>query len=249
MRTSVIRVPPPHPSGRRFFHVEGARYVTATTDADANGSAASGNHAGRTGRSGTAGWRWRTRSGAGCRSWPHRRWCARRPARSTTWSRRSGRTVVDLLTSRAGYGFPSEFSLSAVHLLFQVQKDGRAPQLFAAPDEWVAALARIPLLYQPGEAWLYGTSLDILGVLIAQVWGRPLPEFLAERPFAPLGMVDTGFAVPAGELDRFTSYYSTTAAGGLELADPDRADARLLATRRPGLTPSVVPGRAPRCVD
>ena len=86
----------------------------------------------------------------------------------------------------------------------------------------MAALARIPLLRQPGEAWLYNTCSDILGVLIARVSGRPLPEFLAERIFEPLGMVDTGFEVPASKLDRFTSYYRTGPAGGLELVDaPD----------------------------
>jgi CubicO group peptidase (beta-lactamase class C family) len=46
-----------------------------------------------------------------------------------------------------------------------------------------------------------------------------LPEFLAERLFGPLGMVDTGFDVPAGKLARFTSYYRTDPAGGLELVD------------------------------
>src|SRR5215510_9033610 len=129
-------------------------------------------------------------------------------------------TVADLLTFRAGYGFPSDFSLPAVGLLFSELKQGPPqPQLVAAPDEWMAALSRIPLLYQPGEAWLYNTCSDILGVLIARASGRPLPEFLAERLFEPLGMVDTGFEVPAGKLDRFTSYYRTDAAGGLELVD------------------------------
>jgi hypothetical protein len=48
---------------------------------------------------------------------------------------------------------------------------------------------------------------------------RALPEFLAERLFEPLGMADTGFAVPAGKLGRFISYYRTDPAGGLELVD------------------------------
>ena len=49
--------------------------------------------------------------------------------------------------------------------------------------------------------------------------GQPLPGFLAERVFAPLGMSDTGFEVPGGKRDRFTSYYRADPAGGLELAD------------------------------
>jgi Beta-lactamase class C and other penicillin binding proteins len=86
----------------------------------------------------------------------------------------------------------------------------------------MAALSRVPLLHHPGEAWLYNTCSDLQGVLIARVSGRPLPEFLAERIFEPLGMVDTGFSVPAADLDRFTSYYRIGSAAGLELADaPD----------------------------
>jgi CubicO group peptidase (beta-lactamase class C family) len=129
-------------------------------------------------------------------------------------------TVADLLTFRAGYGFPSDFSLPAVRLLVSELKQGPPqPQLVAAPDEWMAALARIPLLHQPGQAWLYNTCSDILGVLIARACGRSLPEFLAERLFGPLGMADTGFEVPASKLDRFTSYYRTGPAGALELVD------------------------------
>ncbi|WP_405687158.1 serine hydrolase domain-containing protein [Streptomyces sp. NBC_00057] len=133
-------------------------------------------------------------------------------------------TVADLLTFRAGCGFPSDFSLPVVGLLFSELKQGPPqPRLIEAPDAWMATLSRIPLLHQPGEAWLYNTCSDILGVLIARVSGRPLPEFLAERLFAPLGMADTGFAVPADKLDRFTSYYRTDPeGGGLQLVDaPD----------------------------
>jgi CubicO group peptidase (beta-lactamase class C family) len=132
-------------------------------------------------------------------------------------------TVVDLLTFRAGYGFSPDFSLPAVGLLVSELKQGPPqPQLVPAPDEWMAALARIPLLYQPGDAWLYNTCSDILGVLIARVSGRSFPEFLAERLFEPLGMVDTAFEVPPDKLDRFTSYYRADPEGGLGLVDaPD----------------------------
>ena len=106
-------------------------------------------------------------------------------------------TVADLLTFRAGYGFPSDFSLPAVPLLFSELMQGPPqPQAVAAPDDWMKRLARIPMLHQPGEAWLYNTCSDIQGVLIARAAGQPLPEFLAERLFEPLGMTDTGFAVP-----------------------------------------------------
>ena len=112
-------------------------------------------------------------------------------------------TVEDLLTFRAGWGFPSDFSLPAVVELFQ-----KLPVFGTreTPDEWLATLAQVPMLRQPGEAWLYNTCSDIQGVLIARVSGQPLPEFLAERIFEPLGMTDTGFHVPAEKLDRLPPY-------------------------------------------
>jgi CubicO group peptidase (beta-lactamase class C family) len=113
-------------------------------------------------------------------------------------------TVEDLLTFRAGWGFPSDFSLPAVVELFQ-----RLPVFGPreTPDEWLGTLADVPMLHQPGEAWLYNTCSDVQGVLVARVTGRPLPELLAERIFEPLGMTDTGFHVPAEKLDRMPPYH------------------------------------------
>ena len=131
-------------------------------------------------------------------------------------------TVRDLLTSCAGYGFPSDFTLPAVQPLFAVQKDGREPQSFLEPEPWMAALSEIPLLYQPGAAWLYDTCSTLQGVLVSRVSGQSLPEFMTERIFHPLGMVDTSFYVPEDALERLTSYYRTAPTGRLELADgPD----------------------------
>ncbi|MEV7562206.1 serine hydrolase domain-containing protein [Streptomyces sp. NPDC089795] len=130
-------------------------------------------------------------------------------------------TVADLLTFRAGYGFPADFSLPAVAPLFSTLKQGPPmPQEVAAPDAWMAALGRIPLLHQPGEAWLYNTCSDILGVLIARATGQPFQDVLAERVFEPLGMRDTAFAVPREQLHRLTSYYRSAPDGG----GPERVD-------------------------
>lgn len=130
-------------------------------------------------------------------------------------------TVEDLLTFRAGWGYPSDFSLPAVQPLFALM-DPHAPQRLPEPDTWLAALARVPLLHQPGQVWLYNTCSDIQGALIARVTGQSLPDVLAERIFGPLGMRDTGFEVPADRRDRFTSAYVPTAEGGAERVDtPD----------------------------
>lgn len=128
--------------------------------------------------------------------------------------------VWDLLTSRAGYGFGPDFALPQVAALFAgVQRDGRYCQTYAEPDTWMAELAAIPLLHQPGEAWLYNTCSDLQGVLVARAAHEPLPDFLAERVFAPLGMADTAFALGPEQRSRMTSLYRNFP-DGLELDDP-----------------------------
>ncbi|WP_424216398.1 serine hydrolase domain-containing protein (plasmid) [Streptomyces sp. BI20] len=132
-------------------------------------------------------------------------------------------TVADLLEFRAGWGFPEDFSLPAVAPLFSELRQGPpSPHAVPEPDAWLRALARIPMLAQPGERWLYNTCSDVLGVLVARASGRGLPEFLAERVFGPLGMSDTGFFVPAADRGRFTSYHRLGPDGERVLADgPD----------------------------
>ena len=115
-------------------------------------------------------------------------------------------TVEDVLTSRAGWGFPDDFSLPAVTELF-AKLPVFGPQ--QTPDEWLSTLAEVPMLRQPGEAWLYNTCSDIQGVLVERASEQPLPDLLAERIFEPLEMSDTDFWVPAEKLDRLPPYHSS----------------------------------------
>lgn len=131
-------------------------------------------------------------------------------------------TVRDVLTSRTGWGFPSEFSWPAVQLLFEkAQPNGFDREALPSPDVWLRNLAEVPLLYQPGEGWLYNTSYDLLGVLVARASGHALDDVLRERLFEPLGMVDTGFAVPSEQRTRLSGCYRATDDGGLEPTDRD----------------------------
>jgi CubicO group peptidase (beta-lactamase class C family) len=113
-------------------------------------------------------------------------------------------TVEDVLTSRAGWGFPEDFALPAAGELF-----AKMPPfgIREGPDEWLETLASVPMLHQPGEAWLYNTCSDIQGVLVFRASGRPLSEFLAERIVEPLEMADTAFSVPPDKLDRLPPYH------------------------------------------
>ena len=118
-------------------------------------------------------------------------------------------TVEDLLTFRGGHGFPADFSAPVVEVLMNRLHQGPPqPQRVPPPDDWLAELATVPLLHQPGRGWTYNTGSDILGVLLARAVDRPLPDLLAERVLDPLGMVDTGFFVPAGSAARLPSYYA-----------------------------------------
>ncbi|MYQ45987.1 serine hydrolase [Streptomyces sp. SID4985] len=132
-------------------------------------------------------------------------------------------TVEDLLSSRPGWGFPADFSLPAVRALLALQ-NGLVPHSYPAPGAWLADLAKVPLLNQPGEAWLYNTASDLQGVLIARASGSTLPEFMAERLFEPLGMRDTGFFVPEREWHRFTTAFRPGEDGTAEVADTHADD-------------------------
>ena len=141
-------------------------------------------------------------------------------------------TVFDLLTSDAGYGFASDFSLPAIQLLSAVQKDGREARELPAAAGLDGGTGPDSAL-QPGEAWLYDTCSTLQGVLVARASGQPLPAFLAERVFAPLGMTDTGFDVQATKRNRCHQLLpGHDGDGGLELADgPDGHGAHRLISR------------------
>ena len=67
--------------------------------------------------------------------------------------------------------------------------------------------AGMPLLFDPGSSWNYSVSTDVLGRVVEVASGMGLDEFFRTRIFEPLGMTDTGFAVPPESLDRLASLY------------------------------------------
>ena len=125
-------------------------------------------------------------------------------------------TMRDLLTFRSGYGevaflsptCPLQRAMSGAGLTL-----GEYPFTFTH-DEFLKRLGGLPLAHQPGERWLYHTSAEILGVLIARVTSQSLATFLRERIFEPLGMSDTNFYVPAAKLDRLPICYTRDFATG-----------------------------------
>jgi CubicO group peptidase (beta-lactamase class C family) len=134
-------------------------------------------------------------------------------------------TVRDLLTFRMGFGSvmapPGMYPIQKAMSGHQIGGDGPPnPSKTPPPDEWLRRLGSLPLMHQPGEKWMYNTGSDVLGILIARATGRPFETFLRERIFEPLGMRDTGFSVPAANLDRLaTSYEADPETGSFKLYD------------------------------
>ncbi|HXT09552.1 MAG TPA: serine hydrolase domain-containing protein [Roseiarcus sp.] len=107
-------------------------------------------------------------------------------------------TVHDLLRHTSGlcYGFtgasPVQQQVHAAGLIDSARD----------PVEAMAALAALPLMHQPGTAWEYGLSTDVLGRVVEIVAGAGLGEVLRARIFDPLGMSDTGFHTPPEQVVR-----------------------------------------------
>src|SRR5438105_9179796 len=122
-------------------------------------------------------------------------------------------TVEDLLSSRMGFGSvlapPDSYPIQRAEAKAGLQSIGGPPWPPGTHDvdSWIGALGSLPLMYQPGEQWLYNTSAQVLGVLLARACGRDLDSVLRERIFEPLRMVDTGFTVPPEQLSRLTTAY------------------------------------------
>jgi CubicO group peptidase (beta-lactamase class C family) len=124
-------------------------------------------------------------------------------------------TVDDLLTLRMGFGtlveptfdlpFPIVKAANALDLTLG-QPDPPTPH---PPDEWIKRFGTLPLMYQPGERWLYNVGSLVLGVLVARVAGQTLDEVFRTRIFEPLGMQETGFWLPLEVTRRLPSYYMT----------------------------------------
>jgi CubicO group peptidase (beta-lactamase class C family) len=103
-------------------------------------------------------------------------------------------TFRDLLTHRSGLTY-GDFHRGPLRGAF-ADTLGATIDNPLTPAEWIARVATLPLVDQPGAHFHYSISTDLLGFLIARLEGESLGEVLAKRVFAPLGMRDTGFVVP-----------------------------------------------------
>jgi CubicO group peptidase (beta-lactamase class C family) len=122
-------------------------------------------------------------------------------------------TFRDLLTHRSGltYGALHAGPIGKAY----AEALGGDIDTDVAPDDWIARLAALPLIDQPGATLHYGHSTDLLGLLIARIEDAPLGDVLERRIFGPLGMCDTSFTVPREKADRRARLYGFDQAGRL----------------------------------
>lgn len=115
-------------------------------------------------------------------------------------------TIGDLLSHRAGFGYPFTTSgpISAAYTRFA---GAGAKAGFRTNTEWLAGLSELPLASQPGERFLYGFSTDVLGVVLERITGASLGDLMRERIFEPLSMTDTGFEIAGSRAERAATLY------------------------------------------
>ena len=107
-------------------------------------------------------------------------------------------TLQDMLRHTAGVSYGNRGD-TPLHKLYEAKLKSAANQSGA---EFLQELGKLPLHYQPGTQWEYSHGLDVTGLAVEAVTKKRLGEFMQERLFEPLGMVDTGFVVPASKQAR-----------------------------------------------
>ena len=112
--------------------------------------------------------------------------------------------VRDLLMHTSGltYDFMADNPVAQLYRDARIMNDATRTLETLVDD-----LAALPLAYQPGSRWHYSVGIDVAGRLVEVLSGQSLGDFLQERIFGPLGMVDSGFGLPAEKLSRLSAMY------------------------------------------
>ena len=126
-------------------------------------------------------------------------------------------TLFDLMTHTAGFAWGKGLDLPICRAMDEAT--GTTPFVPHDTDTLVQRVCALPLICQPGTRWHYSNGSDLLGAIVARAAGQALPDILHARIFEPLGMKDTGFHVPAGNLARFSAGYGRDEQGALFVHD------------------------------
>ncbi len=130
--------------------------------------------------------------------------------------------MIDLLRHTSGltYSFQERSNIDAAY-----RKLGFERWDTESLDVFVEQLASLPIEFDPGTAWNYSVSTDVLGAIIERLSGQSLDAYFAAHIFGPLGMVDTQFDVPADKLDRLPDCYVWDPVKRMKMYDAGAASA------------------------
>ncbi len=130
--------------------------------------------------------------------------------------------MIDLLRHTSGltYSFQERSNIDAAYRKLGFERMDSGPI-----DSFVWEVANLPLEFDPGTAWNYSVSTDILGAVVEKLSGQNLSDYFAEHIFGPLGMIDTGFVVPADKLDRMPDCYVWDPVKRMKMFDPGATSA------------------------
>jgi len=118
-------------------------------------------------------------------------------------------TMRELLTHTAGFSYGN--GKTPADAMYHDLKVMQSANL----QEMIDKLAKIPLLYQPGQGWLYSASMDIQGYIVEKLSAQSLPDYDRDHIYTPLGMKDAGFFVPQDKRSRFATNYHPNPQGEL----------------------------------
>ena len=156
-------------------------------------------------------------------SWKnHRVWVSGEGEEMVTEAPKRPVSFRDVLSHTGGFtyggGLPGvgvQHPVDNIYRELKIRSSGTADTMEGFLDK----LAQVPLLYQPGERWMYSLSTDICGALVEIISGKPFAEYLQDEIFGPLGMNDTSFFVAPDKIDRFCANYQRGPDKKLKLID------------------------------
>jgi len=131
----------------------------------------------------------------------------------TTVPAKRASTVRDLLTHTSGLGYPWIGTPEANAIYAKSKITGGLGEKEQKLSEAMTRIGTLPLMYQPGEKWMYGANTDVLGYLV-EVWsGMTLEDFFTQRIFQPLGMSNTFFNIPSEKASMLVNFFQEDSTG------------------------------------
>ncbi len=144
-------------------------------------------------------------------SWKtHRVWVSGEGENMVTEAPRRPVSFKDVLSHTGGFtyggglpGVGDQHPVDKIYRGLKVRSAGSNDTMM----EFLDKLGQVPLLYHPGERWMYSLATDICGALVEVISGKPFAQYLQDEIFGPLGMKDTSFFVAPDKIDRFCANY------------------------------------------